>query len=30
MSSRNESELTGRRVRPATWAILAWMIIMIA
>ena len=29
MSSRNESELTGRRLRPATWAILAWMIIMI-
>ncbi|PTM85823.1 hypothetical protein C8N39_1093 [Dietzia psychralcaliphila] len=29
VSSRNESELTGRRLRPATWAILAWMIIMI-
>ena len=30
MSSRSESESTGPRVRPVTWAILAWMIIMIA
>lgn len=30
MSSRSESESTGRRVRPITWAILAWMVIMIA
>lgn len=30
MSSRSESESTVRRVRPVTWAILAWMIIMIA
>lgn len=30
MSSRNESESTTPRVRPVTWAILAWMLIMIA
>ena len=30
MSSRSESESNGRRVRPVTWAILAWMIIMIS
>ncbi|UVE94964.1 DUF2771 domain-containing protein [Dietzia sp. B32] len=30
MSSRNETPSTGSRVRPVTWVIAAWMIIMIA
>lgn len=30
MSSRSESVSTSRRVRPITWAILAWMFIMIS
>lgn len=30
MSSRNETPSTGPRVRPVTWVIAAWVIIMIA
>lgn len=30
MSSRNETPSTGSRIRPISWAIAAWMIIMIA
>lgn len=30
MNARSGTESAGRRVRPVTWAILAWMVIMIA